>query len=123
MAAYVELEDFVTRGSIEYAYRRCQIEQQKGNQAFANVGMRAARARDSRLLKVLDLASNILLQMDEEQNRENRRTTEVYGETKLTTEVQLWREAYKMGDQGKSDDVPHLQWIYGAAALLAGYNC
>lgn len=121
MSAHVELENFVTAGSVEYAYRRCQVEQRRGNEQFAKVGMRAAKARDSRLLKVLDLAANILHQMDEDQNKENRRTTEVYGETKTTTEVQLWREAYRMVDQGTP--IENLKWIYGAAALLAGYNC
>ena len=43
-------------------------------------------------------------------------------ERRYTTETQLWREAYRMVDEGKAKDVPHLKWIYGAAAFLCGYQ-
>ena len=40
------------------------------------------------------------------------------------TEVAMWREAYRLMDEGidPSTKVHPLEWIYGAAALLCGYN-
>jgi hypothetical protein len=91
-----------------------------GNKAFAHAGMRAARARDPKLLKVLDLAANVMVNIEESQRREEMRTSLIYGERRYSTETQLWREAYRMVDQGTP--IIHLQWIYGAAALLAGLS-
>ena len=120
MAAYIELENHVNAASVEYAYRRCQIEMQRNNQSFADVGLRAAKARDPKLLKVLDLAANVMVNLEENQRREQIRTSIVYGERRYTTETQMFREAYRTCDEG--DPCPNLMWIYGAAALLAGFG-
>jgi hypothetical protein len=120
LAAHIEIEEFVTPVSVEYAYGRAIKERDKHNLSFADVGLRAARARDPKLLKVLEQASNILHQMDEDQNKENRRTTHIHGETFMTTETKLWMEAYRMVDEGTP--IEHLKWIYAAAAFLAGYQ-
>ena len=118
MAAYIEVAS-ISRHSLEFAYRRALQEQEKKNWTWAMTGMRAARAQDPKLLTILERAANLIHQIDEEQNRENRRTTEVFGEQRLTTETQMWVEAYKTMDKG--DPCENLLWIYGAAACLAGY--
>ena len=69
MSAYVEIEDFVTPELVERAHRQAIIEQQKSNWAWAMIGMKAARARDPKLLKALEKASDILQQMEEDQRR------------------------------------------------------
>jgi len=120
MAAYIELENHVCAESVEYAYRRCQLELHKNNQAFADVGMRAAKARDPKLLKVLDLAANVMINLEESQRREQIRSSLVFGERRYSTETQMFREAYRTCDEG--DPCPNLMWIYGAAALLAGFG-
>lgn len=120
MAAYIELENYVCAESVEYAYRRCQIELRNGNENFAAVGMKAARARDPKLLKVLDLCANVMVNLEESQRREQMRTTLIHAEARYTTETQMFREAYRLCDEG--NPIENFKWIYGAAALLAGFN-
>jgi hypothetical protein len=118
MSAYVEV-DSISRYSLEFAYGRALQEQNKQNWTWAMTGMRAARARDQKMLKVLEHAANLIQQIDEDQHREHRRSTDKYAESLMTTETQMWVEAYKTMDKG--DPCENLMWIYGAAACLAGY--
>ena len=118
----IELENFVTLRSVEYAYGRAVKEQQRNNMAFAEVGLKAARQRDPKLLLVLDKAANIMIKEDDNQRGQTRMSSDIESERRYTTETQLWREAYRMVDEGKAGEVPHLQWIYAAAAFLCGYQ-
>ena len=118
-AAGVEVEQFVTRGSVEWAYRRAQEAQRRREQHIADIGMRAARARDPKLLLVLEKATEVLDRMQEEQVGRTRRTSSVLGERVELTEVALWRKAYEFADKG--EPLAQLEWVYGAAALLAGF--
>ena len=121
MPNHVELEEFITPGRVEYAHGMAVRYQQMRRQSFANTGWRAAQARDPRLLKALEKAANILDKMtDAQHGRTMRAPDATYGETKGTTEAQLWREAYKMCDQGTP--LQNFEWIYGAAAWLCGYG-
>jgi hypothetical protein len=115
-----ELENFITAESVEWAYGRACEAQRIGRQSFARIGWRAAQARDPRLLKVLERAAEIVTQMDENQRGRTRRYAEKLGEQIETTETQLWREAYRLCDEGRP--IQNFEWIYGAAALLCGYN-
>ena len=119
MAAHVEIEAFVTRELIEHAYGTAQRAQQERREIVAEVGLRAARARDSRLLKVLEIGAEHIGKMAEEQYGRTRRSTQVESEKVEATEHQLWREAYRMVDQGTP--IENLKWIYGAAAIVLGY--
>ena len=120
-AAGIELEDFITLGRVEEAHRRAQLNMDRRNQSFANTGWRAAEARDDKMLKVLEIAANL---MDQEQDSQLGRTMRdpnaTYAESKGTTEVQMWREAYRLMDEG--NPIRNFEWIYGAAAWLCGYN-
>ena len=98
----------------------CRLAQVTRQQRFANAGMRAARERDPRLLKALEKAAEVVTKMDENQRGRTRRATEHFSEAGETTETQLFREAYRMADQGTP--IVNLKWIYGAAAWLCGYN-
>jgi len=120
MAAYIELDNYVCPQSVEYAYRRCQVEMKRGNENFADVGMKAAKARDPKLLKVLDLCANVMINLEENQRRDSMRTSLIESEKIYTTETQMFREAYRMCDEGTP--LINFRWIYGAAALLAGFN-
>jgi len=120
MAAYVELEDWVTIEAVEDAHRRAMREMENPYTTFGEVGWRAARARDPKLLKVLEIAANQIMQLEEDQRREEMRTTEWFAYQRFSTETQLWREAYKTVDAGTP--VEQLKWIYGAAAKLAGFQ-
>lgn len=119
-AAGIELAEWINRETVERAYVRAILAQRIGNQSFANTGMRAARARDGKLLLALEKAAEVLAQMAEEQHGRTRRSAERFADTVELTEPALWRKAYEFADKG--EPLPHLEWIYGAAAVLAGFN-
>lgn len=114
-----ETLEFVNRRTLENAYREAQRAQQNRRESVASAGMRAAKARDSRLLKVLEKGAEILHQMSVEQWSPNGTMEFSGGVRSAPTEANLWREAYKTADAGE----PHgtYAWIYGAAAILCGY--
>jgi hypothetical protein len=85
----------------------------------AQAGMRAARARDPKLLKVLEQASTVMDRASEDQMGRTRRSTDIFSHTVEHTEVQLVKKAYEFADKG--DPVPALCWIYGCAALYLSY--
>lgn len=116
----IELENWVNIGSVENAHRRACQEQEKPHSQFGEIGWRAAQARDPKLLKVLEIASNLMVQLEEDQRKETRRTSQIFAETRMTTETQLWIEAYKTVDEHRP--IENLKWIYGAGAKLAGFQ-
>jgi hypothetical protein len=118
----IELDEFVNFKSVEYAYARSIKERDRHNQAFGELGLRVAKARDPKLLMVLDKAANVMIKEDDKQRGQTRHTSENESERRYTTETQMWREAYRMVDEGKAAEVPHLMWIYAAAAFLCGYQ-
>ena len=103
---------------VEWAHRRCLQEQQKKNWNWAMVGMRAARARDDRMLKFMEKAAELIDAEEERQRGETRRAAEKFSESVTTTETQMWIAAYKTMDNGTPEEA--LMWIYGAGACLAG---
>ena len=95
-----------------------QMQRRRG---FADKGWRAAKARDPKLLKALECGAEIIGQMTEEQyGRTMRDPGADFAQTKGTTEQHLWREAYRLCDEGRP--IENFCWIYGAAAWLCGYN-
>jgi tRNA A37 N6-isopentenylltransferase MiaA len=120
MSNHVEIEEFITPERVEYAYGLAMKRQQSRADWWADIGWRAAQERDPRLLKALEKAAEVVTKMDENQRGRTRRATEHFSEAGETTETQLFREAYRMADQGTP--IVNLKWIYGAAAWLCGYN-
>tara|TARA_Y100000034_G_scaffold121988_1_gene166910 strand:+ start:219 stop:587 length:369 start_codon:yes stop_codon:yes gene_type:complete len=121
MAARIEIEEFITRDRLEYAHHLAMKNMDLRRQSFADVGWRAARARDPKLLLALEKGANILDQMTDEQHGRTMRSPDAeHGETKGTTEAQLWRNAYTTLDNGTPEQ--NYEWIYGAAAWLCGYG-
>jgi hypothetical protein len=121
MPNHVEIEDFLSPERIEYAYGLAQKYQALGHQSFAAAGWRAAQARDPKLLKALERGAEIVDKMTENQyGRTMRDSSATFGETKGTTEQQLWREAFRLCDEGRP--IQNFEWIYGAAAWLCGYG-
>lgn len=119
-AAGIELADWINAETVERAYSRAVVAQRQRIQSFANTGMRAARARDPRILLALEKGAEVLTRMQEAQVGRTQRTSARYADTVELTEVALWRKAYEFADRG--EPLPHLEWIYGAAAHLAGFN-
>lgn len=117
----IEFADSITAKRVEYAYGLAQRRQMERNLSFGQIGMRAAKARDPKLLKALEKATEIITKQSEDQFGRTRRDpgTE-FRFTIEPTEVQLWREAYTFADKG--EPLVQFEWIYGAAAWLCGYN-
>ena len=117
----LELTSQITPGLVEEAHRRAVLAQQERNQKFADVGFRAATARDDRMLLVLEKCAEVMDKLQEAQyGRTMRAESATYAESKGTTEAQLWREAYRLCDQNNA--IRNFEWIYGAAAWICGYN-
>lgn len=116
----IEFADSITEKRVEYAYGLAQQRQLGRDLSFGQIGMRAAKARDPKLLKALEKATEIITKQSERQFGRTRRDpgTE-FRYTIEPTEVQLWREAYTFADKG--EPLEQFEWIYGAAAFLAGY--
>jgi hypothetical protein len=118
MSALVEIPP-VTFTRVEYAYREAKEWRFRGEDHKAQTALRAARARDSRLLKALDQAAEVLVAEHERQLGEYQRRGSIdHAEKSVPTEVAMFREAYRCADQGQP--VVQLQWIYAAGCLLAG---
>ncbi len=117
---HIELDDFLTIQRIEWAHGRACRAQEQQRQNVADVGWRAARARDPRLLKTLEIGAEKIGKLSENQTGRTRRSTSSeFKETIEHTEFQLWREAYRLCDEG--NPIRNFEWIYGAAAILCGY--
>lgn len=118
-AAGIEVADWINPTSVEHAYGRAVEAQRRRQQHVADAGMRAARARDSKLLLCLERGAEVLSKMQEEQVGRTQRTSTRYSDTVELTEVALWRKAYEFADKG--EPMRQFEWIYGAAAVLAGF--
>jgi hypothetical protein len=119
----IEFEVFITPVVVEEAYRRCRQAQAQRNQNFADTGWRAARARDPKLLKALEVGAEAVEKLSEEQFGRTMRMADSKDRHKYqggTVEAQLWREAYRLCDEG--NPIRNFEWIYGAAAWICGYN-
>lgn len=112
----IELDGFVTRATVERAYRECKIAQENRSELTAAKAMRAARARDPKLLKALEGGARVLQVMSEEQMGQGG--MDVGGLRVHATEFQLWRNAYTTVDTGEA--VYNYVWIYVAAGYIAG---
>jgi hypothetical protein len=115
-AAGVELPYAVNRISVERAYRSVRIAQQQKRDGVGAMGLRAAKARNPKLLLALQRGSEVLRGMAEEQTGGSG--FDVGGIRVQPTEYTLWKNAYETADKGEPA-VPY-QWIYAAAGILAG---
>lgn len=110
----------ITPESVEQAHRFATLWQKAGRYGAAQIGLRAARAKDPVLMRVLDQSAEVLQRMQESQVGQTRRQGQTEGEKVDLTEFSLWREAYRMADEGHATTMGHFQWIYAGAAWLAG---
>jgi len=118
-ASPIELEDTLTFARWEHAWRCMERDRAQNRMVAAQAGMRAAKARDGKLLKILDQAANIMDKAAESQQGRTRRSSVVEGERVEYTEVQLVKRAYEFADKG--EPLPQLVWIYAAGAYAAGF--
>lgn len=117
-AGGTEILDWVNRRSITRVWNRAREAQARNHRAFAEKGMRAARARDPKLLCVLERGTSVLEAWSKERE-EDRLRLRPDAPPVDATEYSMWREAYKSADSGRP--LPQMMWVYGAAAELAGF--
>lgn len=103
--------------TVERAYMRAKAFQEDGRLHLAQQGMRAAKARDDKLLAVLSRASEIVTKMHEEQRGQTQRSARD-SQRATVTAVSLICEAYRLADEGNPID--QFSWIYAAFGELAG---
>ena len=87
-------------------------------ETFAQRGLNAAKKRDGRMMVVLEKATEVLTKVVNDQVGQYQQRRDIpYNHTIEPTELQMWREAYRMADQGSA--LANFKWIYGCAAWLA----
>ena len=118
--AAVEIPEWINRRTVEEAYRSANRAMVSRRESMASTWMRAALARDARLLKALEGGAKILQKMSEEQFGVSG--LDVGGIRVQATEFQLWEKAYRAVDEGwDRKSMAIFQWIFAAAAVLCGY--
>lgn len=109
----------ITSHTVEAAYYRANRAQKERRLSFCETGNRLARARHPDLLRALERGAEVLDKMADAQMGQTLRSfTSTTTERVRPTEATLWREAYRLADQGKP--IENFGWIYGAAGWLAG---
>lgn len=122
----MELSLAITSETVEAATKRVNLARARDNaraDQLARQALRAAQARDPKLLLALEKGAAVLRTMSEAQMGVHG--ADQGGQRVEAGELQVWRNAYDLCDMGKSRRVdPHelavYQWIYAAAGLLAG---
>lgn len=119
------LPNDVTFPRVEAVHRRLLQFQANRHQAYADRGwkianMERAGREVNLLLLALEKAAEVMEKEREKQMGQTQRRGSIdYAMKVHPTEVQVWREAYRMLDRGTP--LRNFEWIYGAAAELAGF--
>lgn len=130
MAGHVEIPNWINERTVERAYGRASEAQRRHEEGLAECGMRAAMARDPRLLLALEKGTEVMnAMMERQQGQTMRAVNTAYGHKIELTEVALWRTAYEVTDAGEQG-VDHAaglynklypyRWVLAGAAELAG---
>ena len=117
---HIELD--IDGPKIEYAYGLAQQMQMRDRQDFGARGWKYAKQRHPGMLLAMEKAAEYVTQLGEAQRGETIRAAKMsggnYGDSAEFTEVAMWREAYRLMDEGRP--IRNFEWIYGAGAWLAG---
>lgn len=121
--AQIEVAHSITFQSVERVHRLVCDWQAEGRRGVLDQAMRAARARDPKLMRALDLAAEVMDQAVEDQIGRTRRDHSKRDPGKFTDrgyppEAGVWKAAYEALDKGAP--VEALGWVYVAAGVLAG---
>ena len=117
--AYVELPGWVNEATVEKAHWFANWALRNRRHDLADRAMVLAKERNDKLLKALEGGATLPDRVAERQMGRTRRDPGTpYSQQVELTESSLWREAYRMADQGTA--LENFQWIYVGAARLAG---
>jgi hypothetical protein len=107
---------------VEWAYGMAIKKQEENDWNWVLPGFRAAKDRAPKMMMALERCAEVMHQMQEAQALSTRRSAETFAEQQEFTEYQMFREAFKMADEGHHQTMKHFVWIYGAVGLLCGYT-
>ena len=119
-----EINNFVNRNTVEHAWGtvmriRREWKDEKRVHPIVEQALRAARARDEKLLVALDKSAEVLARVAEEQTgRTVRDGATEFSHRVEPTESAFMRAAYVSVDQGTPID--NYGWIYAIAGIAAG---
>jgi len=124
-AARSGIDDFITPAAVESIYRVATHELRalptaERHRLFAQT-KRALQARDTKLLHVLDRGAEILRRMADDQWGRTNRTADTAVARVPPTEATIWREAYRLADEGTAladNDETNFIELYTAAGLF-----
>ena len=105
---------------VEKAYKTALEEQEKGNWSWGRAAIRAACDKNPGMMHALEKCAEVMHQEMENQSLSTRRSAKTFSEQQEFTEFQMFREAFRMADEGHQDTMEHFIWIYGAVGLLCG---
>ena len=109
---------------IEWAYSVALKKQEEQKWDWGVAAMRAAKAKDPKMMIALERCAEAMHRMSEHQNGDTRRSADQdnLGASTEFTETQMFREAFRMADEEKHDTMEPFLWIYGAVGLLCGLS-
>jgi hypothetical protein len=109
----------VNPNSVEHMHVRSIALRERWDRSRIEQGIRAARAREPKLMFVLEQATEVLDGMVESQMGSTMRSSGTeFAHRVPPTEMQIWREAYRTADEGQAMD--QFGAVYAAAGEFAG---
>lgn len=119
---HVELENFINHKLLEAAMKEYERRYNDGTwDSWTEVGMRAARRRDDKLLKALEKGAELLDALTENQYGRFRRNTDIPAFQSEPMDTQAWKQAYEYLCDEK-EPLGYLAPVYGMAAWMLGYH-
>lgn len=125
--ARLSLPEWANRSSVERAWACARQANLKHDNYAARVAMRAASARDDRLLMALEgMCKWIDYEAESQFGHTRRETGRAHAETVEATEAGLIKAAYTCLDKHtpgtNTAQLDYFQYIYAGAAALAGIH-
>jgi hypothetical protein len=107
----------VDHRSVENIYRRANALHQSQSVGMAEKGLRVARAGNSTFMRTLEACAEAMEAIEEGQRGRTRRTSKDSMRAK-SHEASIFREAYRLADQG--EPVRVFAFVYATVAEYAG---
>ncbi len=122
MSVIADSQGSLDKKTVETMSQRANLMSEQNRVSWVEKGMRIVRAREPKVMRILEQAAELMGAINEEQHGETQRRASHKGTSMgvQATDTSLWQEAFRLADIG----VPsiHFGWLYAAAAERAGYS-
>ena len=106
---------------IEKAYSTAMRKQEERDHRWPRAALRAARDKSPKMMHALEKCALAMDKWSDEQKSDLVSKAEELGHEGLEhTELQMFREAYRLAAEDKHDTMEPFLWIYGAVGILVG---